>query len=75
MTSRPLHASRKAPVQGKVQPTPRCESGSATTTPQSRSVPRLGVHSADINDPAVNARSEDRWNAEVSPRGASPMQG
>ena len=39
--------------------------GSAVMTPQSRSVPRFGVHSADINGPGVSAPSGDRWNAAV----------
>ena len=39
--------------------------GSAAMTPQSRSVSRLGVHSADINGPGVSVPSGDRWNGAV----------
>ena len=33
-----------------------------------RSVSRLGVHSADINEIAVEVAGEDRWNSAVLPR-------
>ena len=36
---------------------------------------RPGVHSADMNQPAVNVSSGDRWNTAVLPRCAAPMQG
>ena len=36
--------------------------------PRSRSVSRLGVHSADINELAVEVTGVDRWNSEVVPR-------
>ena len=40
------------------------------------SVPtQSSVHSADINDPAIETPSENRWNAAVCLRRAAPMQG
>ena len=41
----------------------------------SRPALRLSVHSADINGPDAPAPSWDRWNAEVSPGRAAPIQG
>ena len=40
------------------------------------SVPtQSSVHSADINDPAIETPSENRWNAAVCLRRAAPMEG
>ena len=35
---------------------------------------RPGVHSADMNQPAVNVSSGDRWNPTVLLRRATPMR-
>ena len=48
--------------------------GCATKNPGLTPV-RPGVHSADMNEPAVEAPSGDRWNAAVLLRCAAPMQG
>ena len=75
MTSGALCGSRKGSGRGgrcqcRVR-APDCLAGAL----RSRSGPRLGVHSADINEFAVKATSEDRWNSAVVPWCVVPVRG
>ena len=68
------HLQAPAQTAGRGQWGRTCDGGAEPCHKNPGLTPaRPGVHSADINDPAAEAPSGDRWNPAVSLRRAAPV--